>query len=73
MSRPFGKPDYGEDRGTRGLQGKHILLEKPWPGLPLPWARDPSKSNGVLAEVNSHDFDSVRWLGKSCLNRVAKD
>ncbi|MGD0916276.1 MAG: hypothetical protein ABSB22_07450 [Thermodesulfobacteriota bacterium] len=27
------------------------------PGLPTPWARDPSKSNGMLAEVNSHDFD----------------
>jgi hypothetical protein len=29
MLRPFGKRDHGEDRGTRGQQGKHILLEKP--------------------------------------------
>jgi myo-inositol 2-dehydrogenase/D-chiro-inositol 1-dehydrogenase/scyllo-inositol 2-dehydrogenase (NAD+) len=32
------------------------------PGLPPPWARDLSTSNGLLAEVNSHDFDTVRWL-----------
>lgn len=32
------------------------------PGLPPPWACDPSTSNGMLAEVNSHDFDSIRWL-----------
>jgi len=62
MSKPFGKRDHGEDRGTRGQQGKHILLEKPWPGLPSPWACDPFKSNGMLAEVNSLDFDSVHWL-----------
>lgn len=33
------------------------------PGLPPPWARDPRTSNGLLAEVNSHDFDTIRWLG----------
>lgn len=32
------------------------------PGLPPEWAWDVKKSNGFLAEVNSHDFDSVRWL-----------
>jgi scyllo-inositol 2-dehydrogenase (NAD+) len=32
------------------------------PGLPPPWANDPGTSNGMLAEVNSHDFDTVRWL-----------
>jgi len=32
------------------------------PGLPPEWAWDVEKSNGFLAEVNSHDFDSVRWL-----------
>jgi myo-inositol 2-dehydrogenase/D-chiro-inositol 1-dehydrogenase/scyllo-inositol 2-dehydrogenase (NAD+) len=32
------------------------------PGLPPPWAQDPRTSNGMLAEVNSHDFDTVRWL-----------
>lgn len=32
------------------------------PGLPPEWAHDVRMSNGMLAEVNSHDFDTVRWL-----------
>jgi predicted dehydrogenase len=32
------------------------------PGLPPEWAWDPSVSGGLIAEVNSHDLDSVRWL-----------
>lgn len=32
------------------------------PGLPPAWAWDFRRSNGMLAEVNSHDFDCVRWL-----------
>ena len=40
------------------------------PGLPPPWARDLSTSNGMLAEVNSHDWDTLRWLMGSDLERV---
>ena len=40
------------------------------PGLPPPWARDPRTSNGNLAEVNSHDWDTVRWLMASNYERV---
>ena len=40
------------------------------PGLPPPWIYDIASSNGVLAEVNSHDFDSVRWLSGSDIARV---
>lgn len=40
------------------------------PGLPPPWAWDTAKSNGMLAEVNSHDFDCVRWLAGSEYERV---
>lgn len=40
------------------------------PGLPPAWARDISISNGMLAEVNSHDWDSVRWLMGSNYERV---
>ena len=40
------------------------------PGLPPPWAWDLKKSNGMLAEVNSHDFDCVRWLVCSDITRV---
>lgn len=40
------------------------------PGLPPPWARDLRTSNGMLAEVNSHDWDTVRWLMGSNIERV---
>lgn len=32
------------------------------PGLPPAWANDLKTSNGMLAEVNSHDMDCTRWL-----------
>lgn len=40
------------------------------PGLPPAWARDLKTSNGMLAEVNSHDWDCVRWLMGSDYERV---
>ena len=40
------------------------------PGLPPAWARDLRTSNGMLAEVNSHDWDTVRWLMGSNYERV---
>ena len=40
------------------------------PGLPPAWARDLKTSNGNLAEVNSHDWDSLRWLMGSNYERV---
>ena len=40
------------------------------PGLPPPWARDLRTSNGMLAEVNSHDWDATRWLMGSNFKRV---
>ena len=35
------------------------------PGLPPAWATDLKTSNGNLAEVNSHDLDTTRWLAAS--------
>lgn len=35
------------------------------PSKPRPWMYDIKKSNGILAEVNSHDFDSIRWITES--------
>jgi myo-inositol 2-dehydrogenase / D-chiro-inositol 1-dehydrogenase len=32
------------------------------PGLPPEWALDPKTSGGLIAEVNSHDLDSLRWF-----------
>lgn len=40
------------------------------PGLPGKWAFDIKNSNGNLAEVNSHDFDSVRWLSSSEYKKI---
>lgn len=40
------------------------------PGLPPPWANDLRTSNGMLAEVNSHDWDTVRWFMGSNIERV---
>jgi len=40
------------------------------PGLPPSWARDLDTSNGMLAEVNSHDWDTTRWLAHSDPERV---
>lgn len=40
------------------------------PGLPPAWARDLHTSNGMLAEVNSHDWDTTRWLAHSNPERV---
>ncbi len=40
------------------------------PGLPPAWARNLRTSNGMLAEVNSHDWDTVRWLARSNYERI---
>ena len=40
------------------------------PGLPPAWANDLKTSNGMLAEVNSHDLDCVRWLMGSNIDRI---
>ncbi len=40
------------------------------PGLPPMWANDIRTSNGMLAEVNSHDLDSVRWLMGAPIERI---
>ncbi|MBM3709684.1 MAG: oxidoreductase [Actinobacteria bacterium] len=40
------------------------------PGLPGRWAFDIKNSNGNLAEVNSHDFDSIRWLSGSEYKKI---
>ena len=55
-----------------GVIGKPSIIKSTGhgPGVPPPWACDPKTSIGMLAEVNSHDFDSVRWLMGSDIKRV---
>ena len=40
------------------------------PSVPQPWMYDIAKSNGPLAEVNSHDIDTVRWFAGSDITEV---
>jgi myo-inositol 2-dehydrogenase/D-chiro-inositol 1-dehydrogenase/scyllo-inositol 2-dehydrogenase (NAD+) len=40
------------------------------PSIPQPWMYDLSKSNGPLAEVNSHDIDTLRWFTESEFSSV---
>lgn len=40
------------------------------PSKPRPWMYDIQKSNGILAEVNSHDIDAVRWMADSDIASV---
>jgi myo-inositol 2-dehydrogenase/D-chiro-inositol 1-dehydrogenase/scyllo-inositol 2-dehydrogenase (NAD+) len=35
------------------------------PGLPPPWANDIATSNGLIAEVCSHDLDTIGWFADS--------
>jgi myo-inositol 2-dehydrogenase / D-chiro-inositol 1-dehydrogenase len=35
------------------------------PGLPPAWANDIRTSNGMIAEVNSHDLDTISWFADS--------
>jgi len=40
------------------------------PGLPPEWAWDIKKSGGMLAEVGSHDFDTLRWFAESEFEKI---
>jgi scyllo-inositol 2-dehydrogenase (NAD+) len=63
---------YAAERIAAGEIGRPMMIKSltHGPGLPPPWARDLRTSNGMLAEVNSHDWDCVRWLMESNYQRV---
>jgi predicted dehydrogenase len=52
------------NRVAAGEIGEPLLVRSTGrgPGLPPEWALDPELSGGLVAEVNSHDLDTVRWL-----------
>ncbi|HEX9616256.1 MAG TPA: Gfo/Idh/MocA family oxidoreductase [Anaerolineales bacterium] len=70
-------PDFAAaaERIQAGEIGQPMLIKSltHGPGLPPPWARDLTTSNGMLAEVNSHDWDCTRWLMSSNYERVYVD
>jgi myo-inositol 2-dehydrogenase/D-chiro-inositol 1-dehydrogenase/scyllo-inositol 2-dehydrogenase (NAD+) len=53
-----------KERIDAGDIGRPVLVRSTTrgPGLPPAWAWDPARSVGLVAEVNSHDIDTVRWL-----------
>lgn len=67
-------PDFSlaYERIQAGEIGEPMLVKSltHGPGLPPPWACDLKTSNGNLAEVNSHDLDSIRWLMSSNPQRI---
>lgn len=40
------------------------------PSKPRAWMYDVKKANGVLAELNSHDIDCIRWLANSEIKTI---
>jgi myo-inositol 2-dehydrogenase/D-chiro-inositol 1-dehydrogenase/scyllo-inositol 2-dehydrogenase (NAD+) len=55
-----------------GEMGRVMIIKSTGrgPGGPGTWMYDLRKSNGIVAEVNSHDIDSLRWLAGLDLQRV---
>lgn len=60
------------ERIAAGDIGEPLLVRSTTrgPGLPPSWAWDPAGSGGLVAEVNSHDLDTVRWLSGADIERV---
>ena len=69
FDRPF---VHAKEMIDEGNLGKVMIIKSVGrgPGLPPAWANDVSKSNGMFGEVNSHDFDSSRWLAGSEYSRI---
>jgi predicted dehydrogenase len=60
------------ERIAAGDIGKPLLVRSTGrgPGLPPEWAWNVGLSGGLIAEVNSHDLDTVRWLTGQEYHRV---
>jgi predicted dehydrogenase len=55
-----------------GAIGAPILVRSSGrgPGLPPEWAWDVKISGGLVAEVNSHDLDTIRWMARQEFHSV---
>jgi len=55
-----------------GKIGKLVLIKSTGrgPGLPPSWILDRRKSGGMLAEVSSHDIDTILWLTQEKPERI---
>jgi myo-inositol 2-dehydrogenase/D-chiro-inositol 1-dehydrogenase len=68
-------PSYLKARSAMesGELGTLLLLKehnRDPPGPILGWSTIPSKSGGIMLDTTSHDFDAVRWLSGSEVERV---
>ncbi len=68
------QPEFQEARARidAGEIGEVMMVKSltRGPGLPPAWAHELALSNGMLAEVNSHCFDSTRWMAGADITRV---
>jgi myo-inositol 2-dehydrogenase/D-chiro-inositol 1-dehydrogenase/scyllo-inositol 2-dehydrogenase (NAD+) len=55
-----------------GEMGRVLIIKSTGrgPGGPGPWLYNLERSNGIIAEVNSHDIDTLYWFTGSRLRRV---
>jgi len=63
---------YAKEQIKQGAIGDVVLVKSltRGPSIPQPWQYDIAKSNGPLAEVNSHDIDTLRWFTESEFEQV---
>ena len=61
-----------KDAIDRGEIGQVVCVKSltHGPSIPMRWQYDIQASNGPLAEVNSHDIDTLRWLTASEFTEV---
>jgi predicted dehydrogenase len=63
---------YAREQIKQGAIGDVVLVKSltRGPSIPQRWQYDVAKSNGPLAEVNSHDIDTLRWFTESEFEQV---
>jgi predicted dehydrogenase len=63
---------YAKEQIEAGAIGEVVLVKSltHGPSKPQPWMLDIEKSNGPLAEVSSHDIDTLRWFADSDISEV---
>lgn len=63
---------YAKEQIDAGAIGDVVLVKSltHGPSKPQPWMLDIERSNGPLAEVSSHDIDTMRWYAESDITEV---
>jgi len=63
---------HAKEQLALGVIGRIVQIKSVThgPSKPQEWMLDIRKSNGPLAEVNSHDIDTLRWFSESEISEV---